>query len=69
MGGQHAGVRGQGQQVLPDRGQLPGEVGELAVVRDRPSGQQDVPGEHHAEFLAVQAHRAVGMARRVDDVE
>ncbi len=30
---------GQGQQVLPDRGQLAGEVGELAVVRDRPLGQ------------------------------
>ena len=55
--------------MLPDRGQLPGEVGELIVVRDRPPGHQDVAGEHHAKFLAVQAHRAVGMARRVDDLK
>lgn len=59
----------QGQHVFADGGQLAGEVGELAVVRDRSLGQQGVPGEHRAEFLAVQAHRSGGMARRVNDLQ
>ena len=69
MPGQDTGVRGQGEQVLPDRGELPGEVGVLAVLRGRPFGQQDVPGEHRAEVLAVQAHRTRGVTGRVDDIE
>ena len=69
MPGQDAGVGGQGEQVLPDRVQLPGEVGVLAVLRGRPLGQHDVPGEHRAEVLAVQAHRTRGVAGRVDDLE
>ena len=32
-------------------------------------GHQDVPGEHRAEVLAVQAHRTRGVTGRVDDLE
>src|SRR6185437_6912947 len=67
---QDAGVLGQGQQVLADRVQLPGEVGEVVLVgHGRPLGQQDVTGEHGAEVLAVQAYRTGGVAGRVDDLE
>ena len=55
--------------MLADRGQLPGEVGELPLMRDGPLGPQGVPGEHHAELRGVQAHRAVRVSRRVDDLE
>ena len=47
----------------------PAKSGNSSSCGTGPLGQQDVAGEHHAEFLAVQAHRAVGMARRVDDLE
>ena len=69
MARQDAGGRGQGEQVLADRVQLAGEVREFTVVRNRAVGHQDVPGEHRAELLAVQADRAVRVTGRVDHLK
>ena len=66
---QHPGRRREVEQPLADRGELPGEVGVLPLVRDGPDRRQGVPGEHDLEVLAVQADRAGRVTRRVDDLE
>src|SRR5260370_30098147 len=56
--GQHSGLPRQRQHLLADRAELPGEVGEVVVVRDRAGRGQHVADEHGPEVLAVQADRA-----------
>src|SRR6516162_6697530 len=58
---QHPGLRGERKQRRPDRRQLPGEVGVVALVRAWPGGDQRVPGEHHTQILAVDADRTGGV--------
>src|SRR5260370_9157829 len=49
--GQHSGLPWQRQHLLADRAELPGKVGEVVVVRDRPSRRQHVAAENGPDVL------------------
>ena len=60
---------GRGSRYSPIAFSCPAKSGNSPSCGRRPLGQQDVPGEHRAEVLAVQAHRTRGVTGRVDDLE
>src|SRR5215472_1448924 len=67
--GQNPGLTVERQDVRADRAYLTREVLKIALMRNRALAGDDVAGEEHAEFLAVQAHRSRAVAWRVYHLE